>query len=115
MTTTARTARTTSTAARLAALAALTGLTLAACGGATSYSSRCGDGLCTVSLTGAGAEAEVLDDTITVELEGAADGTARFAIDGQPATCAEGDALEVAGYAVVCTEVGDDRLTVEIR
>lgn len=93
---------------------ALATASLAACN-ATSYSSRCSDGVCTVSLTGAGAEAEVLDDTLTVTLDGAADGSADFAIDGESATCAQGDELEVAGYAVVCTEVGDDKLTVEIR
>lgn len=96
----------------LAALA----LTATACtGGMTSHSSRCAEGLCTVSLTGAGAEADVLDGTMIVSLDGAADGTARFAIDDEQATCVQGDVLEVADYNVTCTEVGDDKLTLEIR
>lgn len=94
---------------------ALAAVSMAACAGATSYSSRCSDGVCTVSLTGAGAEADILDDTLTVSLAGSADGTADFAIDGDSATCSQGDELELAGYAVTCTEVGDDKLTVEIR
>lgn len=93
---------------------ALAAVSLTACSGATSYSSQCANNVCTVSLSGAGAEAEILNDSITVELISSAEGTAEFAVDGTSATCAEGDEQEVAGYHVVCTAVPEDKLTVEI-
>lgn len=82
--------------------------------GCTSYTSNCSNGMCTVSLSGAGAKAELLDDTLTVSLVSASDGQAEFAVDGSSATCAQGDEQQVGSYTVVCTEVGDDKLTVEI-
>ncbi len=82
---------------------------------ATTYTSSCADGVCTVTLSGAGADGDVNGGQILVELDGASDGEATFAVDGEEATCAQGDQVAVAGYDVTCTEVGDDRLTIEIR
>lgn len=92
-------------------VAALAGAALTAC---TTTSSTCSDGTCTVNLSGAGAETEILDDTITVELVGASNGVAEYAVDGQTSTCAEGDEQQVGEFTVVCTEVGDNKVTLEI-
>lgn len=89
-------------------------LATAALTGCTSTSYSCSNNQCTVTLSGAGAETELLDDTLTVSLVGASDGQAEFAIDGTSATCAQGDEQEVAGYQVVCTEVGDDKVVLEL-
>jgi predicted secreted protein len=93
---------------------ALATVSLTACGSATSYSSRCDNNVCTVSLSGAGATAEIANDTITVELISSSGGSAEFAVDGAAATCAQGEEQEVAGYHVLCTEVSENKLTVEI-
>lgn len=90
--------------------------TLSACaGGATSYSSSCSDGLCTVSLTGAGAEAELLEGDVVVVLDGADGTSADLSVNDESGRCTAGEELALGGLAVTCTEVGDDRLTVELR
>lgn len=88
---------------------------LTACGGATSYTSNCSDGLCTVSLTGAGAEAELLDGDVVVELDGADGTTADLRVNDESGSCTAGEELALGGLSVTCTEVGDDRVTVELR
>lgn len=90
---------------------AVAAASLTAC---TSTSYSCSSGQCTVTLNGAGAETELLDDTLVVGLVGAADGQADFVVDGTAASCEQGDDQEVAGYHVVCSEVGDDKLVLEI-
>lgn len=92
-------------------VAALALTSMAAC---TSTSYTCSGSSCTLTLSGAGAETEILDDTVSVRLAGASGGTAEFSVSGESATCAEGDSLTVADFAVTCTAVGDDSLTLEI-
>lgn len=82
--------------------------------GCTTTSYSCSNSGCTVNLSGAGAETEINNDTITVTLIGASDGVAEYSIDGATSTCAQGDAQQVGGFDVVCTEVGDDKLTLQI-
>lgn len=95
------------------AATALTAASLTACN-ATSSSSSCARGTCTVTLSGKGAETEIIDDTVTVTLVGASNGVAMYEVAGRSSTCAEGDEQQVAGFDVVCTEVGDNKLTLEI-
>lgn len=92
------------------ALAVAAAASLGAC---TTSSYTCSDGSCTVNLSGAGSDTEI-DDDVEVTLVGASDGTAEFTIDGTSATCVQGDSQTVGSYTVVCTEVGDDKLTLEI-
>jgi len=80
----------------------------------SSSSSSCARGTCTVTLSGAGAETEIMDDTVTVTLVGASNGVAMYEVDGRSSSCAEGDDQRVAGFEVVCTDVGDNKLTLEI-
>lgn len=95
----------------LLTLAGATGA-LAACTSSTSYS--CSNDDCTVTLTGAGSDAEVGSSETEVALVGSDGTTAEFSVDGEAASCAQGDAVDVAGFAVTCTEVGEDRLVVEM-
>lgn len=101
---------------RARVLLAVPALALAAASltGCTTSSYSCSNGACTVTLSGAGAETEINNDTVTVTLVGASNGVAEYEIDGAGSTCAEGDAQQVGGYDVVCTEVGDDKVTLEI-
>ena len=90
---------------------ALAAVSLTAC---TTTTSSCANGVCSVTLSGAGAETEINNDTVTVTLVGVTDGSAEFAVDGTSATCAQGDEQQVGQYNVVCTEVGEDKVTLEI-
>ena len=98
------------------ALLAIPALVLAAVSvtACSTSSSSCARGTCTVTLSGAGAETEIMDDTVTVTLVGASNGVAMYEVDGRSSSCAEGDDQRVAGFEVVCTEVGDNKLTLEI-
>lgn len=89
----------------------LVAASLTAC---TSSTSSCARGTCTVTLSGAGAETEIIDDTVTVKLVAASNGVAQYEVAGRSSTCAEGDEQQVAGFDVVCTEVGNNTLTLEI-
>jgi membrane protein implicated in regulation of membrane protease activity len=98
------------------ALLAIPALVLAAVSvtACSTSSSSCARGTCTVTLSGAGAETEIMDDTVTVTLVGASNGVAMYEVDGRSSSCAEGDDQRVAGFEVVCTDVGDNKLTLEI-
>lgn len=93
-----------------ALLVALGAGTLASACTTTQY--NCQNSACTVTLSGSGASTEPAG--YTVELHGSDGQSADFAINGQAATCAEGETVEVGGYSATCTEVGDDRLVVDI-
>lgn len=80
--------------------------------GCTTSQYTCQNNSCTVTLSGAGASTD--PSGYTVELQDADGQSANFAIAGQVATCSEGETLQVGGYSATCTEVGDDRLVVEI-
>ncbi len=82
--------------------------------GCTTTSYTCNNDECTVTLNGSGASTDVGSSGYTVELEGADGDTANFSIDGNTATCSEGDTVDVGGYSATCTTVGDDELVVEI-
>lgn len=73
---------------------------------------NCQNSSCTVTLSGSGASTDPAG--YTVELQGADGQSADFTINGQAATCAEGESVEVSGYSATCTEVGDDRLVVDV-
>jgi len=81
--------------------------------GCTTTQYNCQNGACTITLSGSGASTD--PDGYTVELHGADGQSADFAINGQTATCTEGEAVELGGYSATCTEVGDDRLVVDIN
>ncbi|HLS13890.1 MAG TPA: hypothetical protein VK095_05195 [Beutenbergiaceae bacterium] len=80
--------------------------------GCTTTQYNCLNQSCTVTLSGSGANTDPAG--YTVELEGADGQQATFAINGESATCTEGEAVQVGGYSATCTEVGDDRLVVDI-
>lgn len=87
------------------------GLGLSAC---QSSSYRCVNSDCTVTLSGAGASADVGSQNYTVALQGADGERATFSVDGTSASCTEGESLQVGSYSATCTEVGENRLVVEI-
>lgn len=103
------------TVARLAALAAGAALAVLGLTGCQTSSYTCTNNQCTVNLGGSGASTEVGSANTEVSLVGADGTTANFTINGAAAECTEGQALDVAGISVTCTEVGDDALTVDLR
>lgn len=102
---------------RSARIAALTigllgvGAALSAC---TTTTNTCTNDDCRVSLNGSGASTEVGSSGYLVSLQGADGETAEFSVDGNDATCSEGETVEAGNYSATCTEVGDDSLVVEI-
>ena len=89
---------------------ALAMASLTAC---TSSNYACSGDTCTVNLSGAGAETEISGD-VSVSLVGASNGVAEYTVDGDTSTCAEGDTQQVGQFTVVCTEVGDDKVSLKI-
>ncbi len=84
-----------------AALAALTGCTL------TSNNVSCSSsGSCSVTLSGDGAEAEILGQTLT--LGSVEDGRASLSVAGASVSCAEGESVSAGSLQLQCTSVTDD-------
>jgi hypothetical protein len=97
----------TSTAARIAAplLAGALLLPLSAC----SFSANgvsCSTSSCTVTLSGEGAEAEVLGTTLS--FGGVQDGRASLSVGGASVTCGEGETVTAGPLELTCSSVTGD-------
>jgi spore coat protein U-like protein len=97
----------TSTAPRIAAtlLAGALLLPLSAC----SFSSNglsCSTSSCTVTLTGEGAEAEILGTTLT--FGGVQDGRAALSVGGASVSCGEGETVTAGPLQLECSSVTGD-------
>ncbi|MBY3554059.1 hypothetical protein [Modestobacter lapidis] len=91
--------------AGLATAAALLVLPLAAC----SFSSdnvSCANNECTVTLTGSGAEAEILGTSLA--FGGVQDGRATLSVGNASVSCAEGESVSAGPLSLTCTTVTDD-------
>ena len=82
------------------ALAALTGCTV------TSDNLSCSGSSCTVTLTGDGAEVEILGTTVS--LGSVEDGRASLSVAGASVSCAEGESVSAGSLALECTSVTED-------
>ncbi|MDP5181285.1 hypothetical protein QOZ88_01420 [Blastococcus sp. BMG 814] len=103
----------TTRAARFAAGVLAGGLSLAALTGC-SFSSEnvsCSGGTCTVTLSGAGAEAEILGTTLSVG--SVQDGRASLSVGGTTVSCAQGESVAAGPLELACSSVTDD--SVELR
>ena len=97
----------TSTAARIAAplLAGALLLPLSAC----SFSANgvsCSTSSCTVTLSGEGAETEVLGTTLS--FGGVQDGRASLSVGGASVTCGEGETVTAGPLELTCSSVTGD-------
>jgi hypothetical protein len=102
-------ARTSTTrAARLATALLAGGLLLAPLGGCTFTSNNvsCSGNSCSVTLSGDGAEAEILGTTLT--FGGVQDGRAELSVGGTGVSCAEGESVSAGPLSLQCTTVTDD-------
>jgi hypothetical protein len=100
-TSTARPAR---RAAGLLAVA-LTFVFLAGCS-FTSHNVSCSGSSCSVTLSGDGAEAEILGTTLT--FGGTQDGRASLSVGGASVSCGEGESVTAGPLQLTCTTVTDD-------
>src|SRR5215213_3959945 len=82
------------------ALAALTGCTL------VSNSVNCSPSSCTVTLSGDGAEAEILGTTLS--LGSVEDGRASLSVAGTSVSCAEGESVAAGSLSLTCTSVTEE-------
>ncbi|MGY1718435.1 MULTISPECIES: hypothetical protein [unclassified Blastococcus] len=98
---------------RLAAGVLAGGLSLAALSGCTlsSQNVSCSGGTCTVTLSGDGAEAEILGTTLA--FDSVQDGRATLTVGGTTVSCAEGESVSAGPLELACSSVTDD--SVELR
>ncbi|TFV53416.1 hypothetical protein [Blastococcus sp. TF02A-35] len=96
---------TTTRAARLAAGLLAGGLFLSGCS-FTSDNVSCSGGSCTVSLSGEGAEAEILGQKLT--FGGVQDGRASLSVGGASVSCGEGESVTAGPLELSCSGVTDD-------
>ena len=82
------------------ALAALTGCTF------TSNNVSCSGSSCTVTLSGEGAEAEILGTTLS--LGSVQEGRASLSVEGASVSCAEGESVTAGTLELECTSVTED-------
>ena len=95
----------TTRSARLAAGLLAGGLALTGC----TFSSNnvsCSTSTCTVTLTGDGAEAEILGTTLT--FGGIQDGRAQLSVGGASVSCGEGETVSAGPLSLECSGVSDD-------
>ena len=85
-------------------LVPLTGCTL------TSNNVSCSTSSCTATLSGDGAEAEILGTTVT--FAGVQDGRATLGVGDASVSCAEGESVGAGPLSVTCTKVGDDSVEI---
>ena len=86
------------------ALVPLTGCSL------TSNNVSCSPSSCTATLSGDGAEAEILGTT--VEFAGTQDGRATLGVGGASVSCGEGESVSAGPLSVTCTSVTDDAVEI---
>jgi hypothetical protein len=98
---------TTSTTRRIAAplIAGALLLPLSACS-FTANGVSCSGSSCTVTLTGDGAEADILGTTLS--LGGVQDGRASLSVGGASVSCGEGEAVTAGPLELECTSVTGD-------
>ena len=103
---------TTPRTARLAAGLLAGGLTLVSLAGCsfTSNNVTCSTSSCSVTLTGDGAEADILGTTLS--FGGIQDGRASLSVGGASVSCAEGESVGAGPLSVTCTTVGDDSVEI---
>jgi hypothetical protein len=94
--------------ARLAAGLLAGGLTLLPLAGCsfTSHNVSCSTSSCSVTLTGQGAEAEILGTTLT--FDGIQDGRASLSVGGASVSCGEGESVTAGPLQLTCSSVTDD-------
>ncbi|HEX2074774.1 MAG TPA: hypothetical protein VHF92_13395 [Geodermatophilus sp.] len=78
-------------------------------GGGTGADVDCTGNSCSVTLSGDGAEADILGTTIV--LGGVENGQATFRVGDQDLTCGEGDTTEAGPLTLECTTVQEDTVT----
>ena len=93
---------------RLAAALLAGGLTLVPLAGCsfTSHNVSCSTSSCSVTLTGDGAEAEILGTTLT--FGGTQDGRASLSVGGASVSCGQGESVTAGPLQLTCTSVTDD-------
>jgi hypothetical protein len=92
-------------AGRLAAGLLAGGLALAGCS-FTSHNVSCSGSSCSVTLTGDGAEADILGTTLS--FGGIQDGRASLSVGGASVSCAEGESVTAGPLQLTCSTVTDD-------
>jgi hypothetical protein len=100
--------RTTTRPARIAAGLLTGGLLLAPLTACTFTSNNvsCSPSSCTVTLTGEGAEAEILGTTLT--FGGIQDGRATLSVGGASVSCGEGESVTAGPLELQCSSITDD-------
>ena len=96
---------TTPRASRLAGGLLAGGLLLAGCS-FTSENVSCSGSSCTVTLTGDGAQAEILNTTLT--FGGVQDGRATLSVGGASVSCSEGESVAAGPLQVACSGITED-------
>ncbi|HYH24942.1 MAG TPA: hypothetical protein VD834_06315 [Blastococcus sp.] len=100
---------TTIRATRLAGGLLAGGLLLAGCS-FTSENVSCSGGSCTATLSGDGAEAQILGNTLT--FGGVQDGRASLRVGGASVSCGEGESVTAGPLSIACSSVTDDSVEV---
>jgi hypothetical protein len=93
---------------RLAAGLLAGGLTLVPLAGCsfTSHNVSCSGTSCTATLSGEGAEAEILGTTLS--FDGVQDGRASLSVGGASVSCGEGESVTAGPLQLTCSSVTDD-------
>jgi hypothetical protein len=99
---------TTTRTARLAAGVLAGGLLLVPLAGCTftSHNVSCSGSSCTVTLSGDGAEADILGTTLS--FGGTQDGRASLSVGGASVSCGEGESVTAGPLQLTCSTVSDD-------
>src|SRR5215213_5139940 len=94
--------------ARLAAGLLAGGLTLVPLAGCsfTSHNVSCSGSSCSVTLSGDGAEAEILGTTLSYD--GTQDGRASLSVGGASVSCGEGESVTAGPLELTCSSVTGD-------
>lgn len=84
------------------------GLALVSMAGCTFTSNNvsCSGSTCSVTLTGDGAEAEILGTTLT--FGGTQDGRASLSVGGASVSCGQGESVTAGPLQLTCSTVSDD-------
>lgn len=98
----------TTRAARFAGGLLAGGLSIAALTGCsfTSHNVSCSSGSCTATLSGEGAQAEILGTTLS--FDGVQDGRASLTVGGATVSCGEGESVTAGPLEIACSGVTDD-------
>jgi hypothetical protein len=103
---------TTTRTARLAGGLLAGGLLLTGCS-FTSENVSCSGTTCTATLTGEGAEAQILNQTVT--FGGVQDGRASLSVGGASVSCGEGESVAAGPLELSCSGVTDDSVELTAR